>query len=293
MRSWTISSVLAVLLAASVQAADIRTIHQHKRLGFNLDDIGLADIEKGPEGDLKKALFHDVKLDLNIDLGADFDATYDRADLRPNHDVPLDIVYTPTDDPGPEVVLAINGLLDIEVEKGPCSDNQPDIALSINGSADMRAPLTGDAPIVMPVSSGSPVEVARLCVVDPDGDGPLPAAYIGVDMAIQGTFTVTPVPTLDISPGVVPALGGNILPGVGGAMGMFAVPPPNVASLGGVFPAALFPAEWQNAGQSITLAPLPPASADRVIHLAASLPPSAVAHARFEPFLHWVRLGPT
>jgi hypothetical protein len=95
---------------------------------------------------------------VRVALGVDVEFTYDPADVLPNGAVPISVKYTPTNDAGNEVALSIVAdTIDAHgcvVEVFCDSVTLHDVTLA-SGSGSFTPPLTGDAPINIPLTSST------------------------------------------------------------------------------------------------------------------------------------------
>lgn len=224
-RSIVVAVATSLLLAVPVPAsAATVNASQHVSLGFTaalpLSGTFSEALEDPIFGfDIVSAEF-DVNAtgDLAIDFGADLGISYDSDNLVPGGSVPVDISYTPTDDGGNEVALDVDGTVDFEVcDFTGIVCGGGNLALDLlTASGSFTPPLSGDAPIVLPVSSDT-----------------VTVQVVGVDVAdlsMSGNITLAPVP-----PGAFTGLGGA-------AAGLDVTGPGTLAS------PALGVVEWQTAG---------------------------------------------
>jgi hypothetical protein len=172
---------------------------------------------------------HDITATVTADIGATVEFSYDRADVKPGQNVPVAVTYTPTDDPGND--LAIDAVADVFVDCSVCQSNTLHDFHLMKGSGNFVAPLGGDAPANIPLSSDS------IIIEDP---------VFGTDLvsgSLSGSLTLAPV-----APGLLPGLGGaSAAAGVSGG------------TLAG-FPVL----EWDTSGQSVTAQISVPANGDPI-----------------------------
>ena len=171
---------------------------------------------------------------VNADIGATVSFSYDRADVRPGHDIPITITYTPTDDPGAD--LSIDARADVFVDCSVCQSTTLHNFDLIKGSGSFVAPLGGDAPVSIPLSS----------------DGILiEAPIIGTDLvsgSLSGSLSLAPV-----GPG---------LPGLGGASAVARVTGGTLTDP--VIVPGVGVLEWDAAGQSVVAKVQAPANGNAV-----------------------------
>jgi Bacterial TSP3 repeat len=165
-----------------------------------------------------------ITASVTADIGATVSFSYDRADVIPGQNVPVTITYTPTSDPGAD--LSINATADVFVDCSVCQSATLNNFTLISGSGDFVAPLSGDAPVNIPLSSDT------ILIEDP---------IFGTDLvsgSLSGTLTLAPV--------------GPSLPGLGGAAAGVGVTGASLAGLPVV--------EWDTAGQSVVAQVMVPAT---------------------------------
>jgi hypothetical protein len=243
---------------------------QHRRLGFTTS-FPISD----NRGDSKFCVSYSANVsgtaNLAVDMGADITFSYDRADLLPGGNVPIQITYTPTNDAGPELSVDAAADVDMDVEiDDPCLaglaalcvvDPLACVALAvaasidafegqldnfglISAAGDFTAPLGADAPVVVSGTGNS-------AVLQFLGHSLLRATPVS-------SFTLTPTP-----PGA--------LPGLGGGVALLAASGATLAS-----PSPLIPVlEWQA-----------PVALQATIALPAT--PGASATLGLSPILHWL-----
>ena len=221
MRRLTVLAVVLSLLAVPVSAGALdNTLSEHVRLGFsaqlpisesisNSCCIGLGDYTVGFDG----------QASLVVDMGADLDVTYDLADLVDGGSMPIAIAYNPTNDAGPELALDVSGdfSFDFCLVGLICEgDSVSDVTFAA-GTGDFTAPLAGDAPVNIPLSS----DTLEFFI------GPFKIA----DAHIAGSLGLAPVAS-------------GAFPGLGGAAAGLAATGSGALTA----PAPIPLVEWQTAG---------------------------------------------
>jgi hypothetical protein len=265
---------------------DMVEITQHVRLGFDAEfDFGdsRGDVIEGLFGeDLISYNFGiDGTANITADMGADITLRYDRANVVPGGTVPVEIVYTPTNDFGDEITLGGTGTLTADVDVTAagfaelCTIFPPICPVLITldtideevdgftlgaGSADFAAPLAGDAPVVVPATGDS-----------------LVMSFLGIEFVsatLESSLTLSPSP---------PAPGD--FPGLGGAAAVMAVTGADMTGIDNpVNDSPSFPAgdadvgilEWNAAGDGATA----------TIQLPAD--PTVDVNMALQPVLHWL-----
>jgi hypothetical protein len=213
----SVVSLLVVPLPAS--AAEV-TQSEHIRLGFaaqlplneTISESCCLDTGEYTVG-------FDGQASLVVDMGADVELIYDNADLVDGGAMPVAIGYTPTNDGGPELALDVSGDFSLSFDiLGIVSggDTVSDVTF-VAGTGDFTAPLAGDPPVNIPLSSDT-LEFAV---------GPFKVA----DAHIEGNLELAPVPA-------------GALPGLGGAAAGLAVGGSGTLT----DPAPIPLVEWQTAG---------------------------------------------
>jgi len=229
--------VLALAAPATTLAATPATLTEHVALGFNAtipfsesksdsDDICFLGLP--PIGGAGYSVSINGSANVRMDMGADVGLTYDREALVPGGALPVSVSYTPTNDGGSEVSVAINAMVSASGEIILCDPILPNptasigpLPLNASGSADFAAPLAGDAPIDIPLTSNT----INLLLSNPFGDD-----IRLVSVTATGTVTLSPVPS-------------DALPGLGGAAAGI-----DVSGAGSLTTPALPVLEWQNPG---------------------------------------------
>jgi hypothetical protein len=193
MRRLTVLAVVLSMLAIPVSAGAVdATLSEHVRLGFAADvpiDETISDDCCLGAGEY--TIEFDGAASIVVDMGADVAVTYDLADLVSGGSLPLAIAYTPTNDTGPEMSLDVGGdfsfdfcLLGLICD----GDTAADVTF-VAGTGDFTAPLSGDAPVNIPLSS----DTLEFSI------GPFKIA----DAHIEGSLVLAPA-----APGVITGLGG-------------------------------------------------------------------------------------
>lgn len=213
------SAVSLLLIPLPASAADIPQT-EHVRLGFNAElPISESISDSCCLGAAEFTIGFDATASLVVDMGADLTVTHDNADLVDGGEMPLTIGYTPTNDAGPELVLDVSGDFSLNFDIAGLVDggdtvNDVTFAAAVG---DFTAPLAGDAPVNIPISSDTlEFFVAGIKVADAH---------------IEGTLALAPV-----SSGAFPGLGGAAAGLAVGGSGSLSSPSP--------IPLV----EWQTAG---------------------------------------------
>jgi len=244
--------VAAVASGGWLQAAPIVSATEHLRLGFNAAfpfSEGRSDSFDGcpfvPPG-LPAGASYNIgvsgMINVHVDMGVDVTFAYDKADVLAGETLPVGVTYTPTAGHSPNIAVEIPATFHIEGCIVECL--LPDICGSLDipctfraGPTDFIAPLTGSAPIVVPVES---------CVI-----GLNIAGILDVGSAtVGGTVTLTPVPA------------GGL--GIGGAVAGYGVSGPGSAPL---IPLLQWDASGQTVDADIALDNPLPGSADLTLTL--------------------------
>ncbi|MGD2043344.1 MAG: hypothetical protein PVJ28_06800, partial [Acidimicrobiia bacterium] len=148
-----------------------------------------------------------------VDMGADLSLAHDNADLIDGGEMPLDIGYTPTNDAGPELLLDVSGdfSLDFDVVGLITGGDTVENVTFAAAVGDFTAPLAGDAPIDVPISSDTlEFFVAGVKVADAHIEGnlnlaPVPTgtftglggAAAGVSVDGSGVLSAPPIPLVE------------------------------------------------------------------------------------------------
>ncbi len=255
--------ILALAAPAATSAASPVTLTDHVALGFDAtipfsesksDSEDICVLGLPPIGGAGYSVSINGEANVRMDMGADVALTYDREDLLPGGSLPVSVSYTPTNDGGSEVSVAITASVSASGELILCDPFIPNptasigpLPLSASGSADFAAPLAGDAPIGIPLTSNT----VSLFLANPFG-----ADIRLVSVKATGTVTLSAVPS-------------GSLPGLGGAAAAI------TTSGGGSLTSPAIPVvEWQTAGAQPATIQLD----DPVTDVGVSL----------SPVLHWV-----
>ena len=221
MRRLTVLVLALALLAVSVPAVALDvTQSEHVRLGFTAQlpiDETISDSCCLGAGDY--TIDFDGQASLVVDMGADLDVTYDLANLIGGASMPIAIAYTPTNDTGPELTVDVAGdfAFDFCLLGLICDgDSVSDVTFAA-GSGDFTAPLAGDAPVDIALSSDS----LEFFI------GPFKIA----DAHIEGNLNLAPVAS-------------GAFPGLGGAASGLAVDGSGTLTA----PSPIPMVEWQTAG---------------------------------------------
>ena len=185
------SAVSLLLIPLPASAVDV-TQTEHVSLGFNAQlPITESITESCCLGAADFTIGFDGTASLTVDMGADLSVTHDNADLVDGGELPLSVSYTPTNDAGPELVLDVSGDFSLDFDIVGLitgGDTEEDVTFAA-AVGDFTAPLAGDAPIDIPISSDT-----------------LEFSVLGVKVAdarVQGNLNLAPVPS-----GSVAGLGG-------------------------------------------------------------------------------------
>jgi hypothetical protein len=261
-------AVVALLLALSAPVANAAspvTLSDHVALGFDAtlpfaasksDDIDVCFGPVPPIGGASYSVSITGSAHVRMDMGADVSLAYDREDLQPGGSMPVSVSYTPTNDGGSEVSVSATATGTASGEIIICDPFIPNpsgsvsVNLTASGSADFAAPLSGDAPVSVPISSNT----VTLQLFNPFG-----ANLDLVSVRAEGSITLSPVPS-------------GTLPGLGGAAAGI-----TVGGAGSLSSPALPILEWQTAGaQAATIAVAsPPAPGDDI-------------DVTLKPVMHWL-----
>lgn len=262
------AALVALLLATTApaaQAASPVTLTDHVALGFQASFPFSASKSGGdsfcvlglpPIGGATYTVSINGSASVAMDMGADVALSYDREALLPGGSLPVDVSYTPTDDGGAEVAVSATATGTASGEIIVCNPLIPNpsgsvsVNLTASGSASFAAPLSGDAPVNVPVSSNT----VTLQLFNPFG----PNLDV-VSVRAEGTITLSPVPS-------------GSLPGLGGAAAGI-----DVAGAGTLGSPALPVLEWQTPGaQAATInVANPPAAGDDI-------------DVTLSPVMHWL-----
>ncbi|HEX6286866.1 MAG TPA: hypothetical protein VFZ80_05230, partial [Acidimicrobiia bacterium] len=210
-------SILVLPLPAS--ALDV-TQSEHVQLGFTAElPISETISESCCLDTGEYTVEFDGEATLMVDMGADLEVTYDLADLVDGGSMPIALEYTPTNDAGPELTLDVSGDfgLDFCLLLIICDGDTVSDVTFVAGAGDFTAPLAGDAPVLIPLSS----DTLEFFV------GPFKVA----DAHIEGDLSLAPVPS-------------GSFPGLGGAAAGLAVGGSGTLT----DPAPIPMVEWQTAG---------------------------------------------
>jgi hypothetical protein len=258
--------ILALAAPATTLAATPATLTQHVALGFDAtipisesasdsDDICFLGLP--PIGGAGYSVSINGAANVRMDMGADLALTYDREALLPGGALPVSVAYTPTNDGGAEVAVAINAMVSASGELILCDPILPNptasigpLPLNASGSADFAAPLAGDAPIDIPLTSNT----ISLLLSNPFGDD-----IRIVSVRATGTVTLSPVPS-------------DPLPGLGGAAAVI-----GVSGAGSLSSPAIPVLEWQAPG----------AAGAQAAEIALNDPVGNV-DVTLGPVMHWV-----
>lgn len=269
------ATLLPSTLVPSVHAQTEVTVTEHVRLGFDATftfNEGVSDDWGG--GGITYDFGISGEANIRVDMGVDITLTYDRADILPGQPMQLQITYTPTDDPGPEISVDASATLTADVDVAwwvyllstlapplfaalatldSIDAELDDFDLAV-GSADFTAPLNGDPDVVVAGASDTAV-----------------LSFLGLDIvgaSLTSSFTLSPILPRDFP--VIP-IGG----GAGGAVAFIDVIGAGLTTpsrILGIGPGIL---EWGTAGETFMATielPSGPGTVDAVL----------------EPVLHWL-----
>ena len=262
------AALVALLLATTApvaRAASPVTLTDHLALGFQASFPFSASKSGGgsfcvlglpPIGGATYNVSINGSANVAMDMGADVALTYDREALVPGGSLPVQVSYTPTDDGGTEVTVSAtatgtaSGTIIVCNPLIPNPSDSISVNLTASGSATFAAPLSGDAPVSVPVSSNT----VTLQIFNPFG-----ANLDVVSVRAEGTITLSPVAS-------------GTLPGLGGAAAGI-----DVGGAGTLGSPALPVLEWQTAGsQAATInVANPPAAGDDI-------------DVTLSPVMHWL-----
>src|SRR5512146_1267803 len=107
------ASLLSFLLLTGPAGADVVTQTQHVRLGFS-SSFPISDTRSDSVTCASYSFSVDGAANLAVNMGADITFSYDRKDIVPGGNVPIQITYTPTNDDGPE--LSVNAAADVTMD---------------------------------------------------------------------------------------------------------------------------------------------------------------------------------
>jgi len=261
-------AAVALLLAYSApiaNAASPVTLNDHVALGFDATIPFSASKSGGgdicflgapPIGGATYSVSINGSANVRMDMGADVSLTYDREDLQAGGSLPVSVSYTPTDDGGAEVSVSASAVGTASGELVVCVPGIPNpsdsisVNLTASGSQSFAAPLAGDAPITVPVSSNT----VTLALFNPFGSD-----LDIVSVHAEGSITLAPVPS-------------GSLPGLGGAAAGI-----DVSGAGTLASPALPVLEWQTAGAQAAS-----------IDIADTLSPGDAIGVTLSPVMHWL-----
>jgi hypothetical protein len=251
-------------------ASEIVTVPQHLRLGFSTG----FDISDSRNESVTCASFSfDINgaANLTVDMGADLAFSYDRADILPGGNVPIQITYTPTNDAGPEVSANAEAdvTMDVDVDDGcivaliaACVLVPNPLCVPLGALAAALESFEGELDNFDLISAvgdfTAPLGADPAVVVSGTGDNAT-LQFVGADLARAASVT-----NITLSP--TPA---GAFPGLGGAAALLGVSGATLAS-------PLIPAlEWQA-----------PTTVEATIALPAT--PGASATVTLSPVMHWL-----
>jgi hypothetical protein len=264
----TASALVALVLAYTAPIANAATpvtLNDHVALGFDATIPFSASKSGGgdicflgapPIGGATYSVSINGSANVQMAMGADVSLTYDREDLQAGGSLPVSVGYMPTDDGGAELSVSANAVGTASGELVVCVPGIPNpsdsisVNLTASGSQSFAAPLAGDAPITVPVSSNT----VTLALFNPFGSD-----LDIVSVRAEGSITLAPVPS-------------GTLPGLGGAAAGI-----DVTGAGTLASPALPVLEWQTAGAQAAS-----------IDIASSLSPGDDIDVTLSPVMHWL-----
>ena len=187
---------------------------QHLRLGFRSDfpfSVGRSDSVTCA------SYSFDVtgSASMVVDMGADVTFSYDRGDLIPGGNVPVQVTYAPTNDAGPEVSVSASATvtMSVNVDKGCivglCLLDPVGLCITVSALAAAVESFSGQLANFSLVSATgdftAPLGAASPVVVPGTGDTVV-LQFVGNDL-----LRATPVSSLTLAPtppGAFPGLGG-------------------------------------------------------------------------------------
>ena len=189
---------------------------------------------------------------IRVALGVDVTFSYDPANVLPNGSVPISVTYTPTDDPGNEVEIDLEGDVEFEgcVVAVLCTGGTLNDLTLAQGAASFPAPLSGDAAAIVPLASDTIVLSTITGTI--------------AEAELDGSLTLGHVPS-----------GG--LPGLGGAAAVVGVTGATLTSP--VIVPGFGVTEWQTAGQT------------NQIDVTLDSDPSATVTTALSPVMHWLAVS--
>ena len=160
--SLILATVGVLLVPAAAMAAPV-TQTVHRQLGFE----ATVPFSEGDSDSVEVCLPFCVDVasysvqatgtaHIRVALGVDVTFSYDPADVIPGASVPISVTYTPTNDAGDEVTVDIEAdTLEFEgcVVEVICDGGTLTNVTLAEGAASFAAPLSGDAPVNVPLDS--------------------------------------------------------------------------------------------------------------------------------------------
>lgn len=212
------SVLLCLSLTSPVRADVVVSPPQHVRLGFQAA-FPVADMRSGDIPCVSYSASFTGTGNLAIDLGADLTFSYDRADVVPGGMVPVDVTYTPTDDPGPEATLDATADVSMSTDlDGACiaavvagcllNPVLCAILIAIAAAIDTFDGELDDFSVISAMGDFTPMLGADPAVAIPGTGGTATLSFVGVDLV-----QITPVSSLMFGPtppGAFPGLGGGV-----------------------------------------------------------------------------------
>ncbi len=196
-RSAVLVSSLLLVFAGNVAPAavlanpDPVSTTFHRQLGFEADvpfDVSDGDSEEACIPvcfDVASYSVHVVgTAHIRVAMGVDVTFSYDPADVLPSSSVPISVTYTPTNDPGDELSLDVEAsTIDFDgcVVEVLCTGGTLHGVTLAQGFADFAALMSGDAPVVVPLSSDT-INFSTI-------------TGTVADASLDGSMTLGPVPS--------------------------------------------------------------------------------------------------
>ena len=163
-------------LSGQVHADVVSPPPQHVRLGFQAS-FPVSDIKSDSVPCVSYSASFSGNATFAVNLGADLTFSYDRADIVPGGSVPIQVTYTPTNDPTHEVT--VNAAADVSLSTdvdGGC------IAAFIAGCIVLPNPLCIPLGAIVGVIDSFSGELNNFDVISSMGDFTAP---LGADPAIN------------------------------------------------------------------------------------------------------------
>lgn len=275
-RSGVIAFVFSVLLLTCTARADVVSRTQHLRLGFNAGFPIAANRSDSVPCVSYNLTVGNGSASLMVDMGADVTLSYDRANIVPGGSVPVELTYTPTNDPGPEVSAsaAADITLDLDIDGG-C------IAAFVAGCILFPNPLCIPLGAIAAAVDSFSGELDNFDLVSAMGDftAPLGAGAVVVPgtgdsavLSFAGLDLVRATPESSLTLSAAPS---GAFPGLGGAAAVLSATGATLTA-----PAPIPVLEWQS-----------PVALPATLQLSAA--PGATATLTLSPLMHWLGTSAT